>query len=260
MTLEVAFEVGRLYNPIAEIASVLTAPALSPFDMLINAPALRALYAFGPVTTLGTVIDQSGNANNISPTGGPVLDIAGDVGCMTFDGATQYLSRASNSLLAVTGTETEVAPGRRGLTVGGWFKSTGAITVLTGLISKWQTAGDLRSYALTVATTSQPRFFVSQTGANQAFATAPAISGGQWFFAAGRFVPSSTIDIFANGGKTVTSTAWTSINSAPATLNIARHDGGSYLGGDAAMCFVIAAAMPDDWMQRFYLSSKTLFP
>lgn len=260
MSPETAFEVGRLYAPIEKLASLVGVKSAASFELLVS--QLPGLAGYWPGITLdgSSILDVSGRGSTMLSVGTPQYDIFGNMCYSSFDGTTQYHTKATNSIVSITGTETYIAPARRGLTIGGWFYLNSLPSVAaSGLFSKWVSVGNERSYMLYLDASDLIRFAVSSDGTGvSSEASAGLFSAGQWLFIVGRFEPSVEVSIFVNGVKTAVSSSVTSIFISTAPLDIFRAREATSLSGRAALFFIAASAVSDETIDNLYNTSKTL--
>lgn len=215
----------------------------------LNLPQLRAFWPFSSVSGVGQLIDLSGQNRFLSPTGSPTYGVYGLQPYGILDGVTQYYSRPDEVGLDITGA----------LTVGGWFRATSASNY--ALITKYNTTGNQRSYLLGKSATSG-QFSISTDGITASTVTGGTWSNNVWYFVAGRFVPSTSVDVFLNADK------YSNIVGIPATifnstaeLNIGAYNTGATarLSGNAALCFLCAEAISDAQIKALYWLTKPLF-
>lgn len=145
-----------------------------------------------------------------------------------------------------------------GLTLGGWFYSDTPGTYC-GLMSKFVAAGNQRSYLLDTDTDA-PRFFVSTDGSTLKGAVSTVTHDhGVWFFAAGRWTPSTEVAVWCNTTKTVnTTTIPATVYNSTAVFKIGTYDS-YFLNGKASLCWLCAAALSDDIIMSIYESQRALF-
>lgn len=228
---------------------------------------LRGFWPMSSITETPTVIDLSGQGRALSRTNAlfnASAAVAKLVPYASFN-TDRYLSRADEAGFDIIGTEAYVTSAQRGLTVGAWVRPVTAGASDSGIISKYATSGDQRSYLLYRAnTTDLFRFIVSTDGINTVGqSTTVTWTSGSWYFVVGRFVPSTTIDIFVNGVKSSNATG------IPASIyaSTANFEIGSYGGGASAttwehqqtLCFLCAASLAEDAINALYHNSRVLF-
>jgi hypothetical protein len=145
--------------------------------------------------------------------------------------SSQYLNRADESLLDITGN----------LTIELWvnLESAPGADATFGLVSKWETTGDQRSYDLSYRDESGVKkiaFFLS-TGGTDATTTewrvTQTLNTATWYHLAVVYTASTgTAEMFLNGTSIGTNATFgTSIFNSNQTLEIGRRLGGSYYDG-----------------------------
>lgn len=240
----------------------------SAVSTLLALPALRAAWSMSSVghTFADIARDLSGGGNHL--TGHVNVDFGYDVliPYVEFDGAAAYLWRTDAGAIDwadIIGGESYVIPTQRGLTIGGWFyadaltaamvtmgKGTGGGAAVEQYMLFWR--GDLAN---------DPFLFRVSTGAALTSVTSSVITAtGGWYFVAGRFTPSTDVEIFVNG-------TWDAAGAAPALLTDlgnsftigASSAPGAYLNGRASLCFLCACAAPKVAISQFYHQTRVMF-
>jgi len=236
--------------------------------------ALTGLRGFWPMSAFasgGNCYDQSGNARTLTYNGDPYYGHgAANYGLapyIRFDGTGDYLMRADEAGLSITGTETYVKAGQRGLTLGGWFYPEDD-TVTASLISKWAPGANY-SYVLQAAgaVANDPAlFYISDDGTNTSNVSSVAnisFTADTWQFFAGRFNDADTgaeLAVWINDTITTAATARNSIADTAADFNISGHNSGtSLLTGRASLCFLCAAALDNATVWAIYQHTRALF-
>jgi hypothetical protein len=226
---------------------------------------LRGFWPMSAVRQAGNAYDLSGNVRTLTYNGNPVYDFDGLAPYIKFDGTGDFLSRLDEAGLSITGTETYIAAGHRGLTCGGWFRPTDT-TNNQGLIDKFYTAGQ-RGYSLFLAggVGGDPvQFYISDDGTNNSsVSSATGYSANEWQFMAGRFndsVAGAELAVWLNDEQTTAATARASIFDGTDDFAIGgKADGTSLFTGRASMCFLCAAALADATVWAIYQHTKALF-
>lgn len=251
MSSESAVEIGRLFLPIQAIANVLTA---AQKDLFVRLPGLLVYYPCGIRGGSGELVEHGGFGVDLLPTGISPTGYDGNAYVHLGDG-TNYLSRSG--LGEVTGLETWIAPGLRGLTLGGWFQADEVpVTANRGMVAKDGPIPE-RGYGLAWQTDGSVAAFVSGTGSNL-LAVADTVDYGVWHFIVCRFTPSTEIALFVNGVKsTNTSAIPASINVSTSNFELGRYqnDDARTFHGRARDVFVCAAALSDALIEEIRLSS-----
>jgi hypothetical protein len=266
MSRVIAEELDGLRNRIAALEP-LEQPlpsAVAPFLLL---PGLRGFWPMSAFDSSGNAQDQSGHAHHLTYNGNPVYVGVGLIPYIRLDGTGDYLSRADEADLDITGTEGYVSAISRGLTLGGWFQFVNAAGVGNDeLISKYNTTGDQRSYRLFRQSGggSPLAFSVSSDGTAATLVTA---TGGApsavdtWYFLAARLDPSTSMSVWVNGTRTDTVVGIpASIHSGSAQFYIGETQAPSNpLNGRASLCFLCAAALSDTTVASIFNATRALF-
>lgn len=232
--------------------------------MLQMFPGVVAIWPMSVVFGSGNVIDLSGSGTHLTNNNTVTFNAASDglVAYANFVAASsQYLSHTDGVPFDISGTEAFIG-NVKGLTVGGWYNFD-VITGTPGLMTKWNSTGNNRSYALTLSGASLPVFQVSNTGAavtNVATSTT-AVAASRWYFIAGTYVPSTSISVWVNGLETVNTTAITaSVFNGASIFSIGSFGNPTaHFDGKASLCFLCAAAVPDHFIETFYDFTRPLF-
>lgn len=230
--------------------------------------ALTGLRGFWPMSAFasgGNAFDQSGNARTLTYAGNPAYDFDGLAPYIRFDGTGDYLTRADEAGLDILGTETYVAAGHRGLTLGGWFRPEDD-TNAQGLLSKWGAVGNY-SYILWLngAAADDPiTFGISDDGTNTSAAVSTtATTMNEWQFVAGRFNDADTgaeLAVWLNDNMDTAATARNAIFNGNGPFNISGNNNGTSLyTGRASLCFLCAAALADATVWGIYQRTRALF-
>ena len=234
-------------------------------SMFQSLTSLRAFWPMGPSGATGAAIDLSGHARTAGYNGNPTYDFDGLAPYIRFDGTGDYLSVADAAGIDITGTETTIAAGHRGITLGGWFRPEDD-TTKQGLITKWSQAAGNYSYALWLrgdVANDPVRFEISDDGTNTDTVDSGATTDSEWQFMAGRFNDSDTgaeLAVWLDGTMTTAATARASIFSGNANLLIGGSDGPINLyTGRASMVFLCAAALADATVWALYQHTRALF-
>lgn len=226
--------------------------------------SLPGLVGFWPMSSsqrsTGNTYDLSGQNRTLSYNGNPTYNVDGLVPYISLDGTGDYLHRSDETDLDILGTETIYNSASRGLVMGGWFylNTVGSAGLLGG---KWTPGGNLRSYQLSFSNTGVVRGNISSNGTAVTTVNGSTVTAATWFFAAMRFVPSTSLDIMVNG---VISSNTTSIPAAIYNSTAALYiwaEGGLVTStpGRASMFFLSANTLSDSTMNAIYRLSLPLF-
>lgn len=218
---------------------------------VLGFPELRAFWPMSSVNESGNVLDLSGQGRTLTNNNAAPRAVHRDlIPYVSFNGTTQYLSRADEAGLDITGA----------LTVVGWFYHN---AVAAGaMISKYNTTGNQRGYSLGTITGGIPQLTVSSDGTATTVVNSgtDAVAAATWYFFAGRFTPSSELALFFNREKYVNTTSIpAAIYNSSAALMIGGINGGASLAGRTSIGLICAAALPDAQINYFFHMSRTLF-
>jgi hypothetical protein len=213
----------------------------------------------------GNAQDMSGHGHIVNYNGGPIYSYTGLAPYIAFDGDGDYLSRADEADLDITGTEAYVAAGKKGVTCGGWWYPQDAANTQS-IIAKW-TDWVNWSYLLFLdgAFAGDPvGFAMSDTGAALSIGySTTGYSINTWQFFAGRFndaAAGAEIAVWNNGEKTTTATARNSIFNSNSPLCIGSHTAAAApYTGYASLVFLCASALSDAAVFSIYQQTRALF-
>lgn len=226
-------------------------------SMNLGYPGLRAYWTMTSIDEDFRVTDISGQGRSLtreSIPGVPGVDTEGLATYLDFTRASShFIYRPTELGLDIT----------EDLTIGCWVyfdaESTG---VATGILSKWYTTGNVRSYVLYKDANNKLTFSISTDGIVETTIT----DGGanyitnQWFYIVGRFTPSTELALFVNGMWYLNTT------SIPATVhvglenfNAGRYNRANYLDGRISHAFLSAYSIPNRFICAMWAHSKALF-
>lgn len=232
-------------------ATVAWGKAVGMHQML---PGLRGFWPMSSSDETGAAFDLSGQGRTLAYNGNPLYSVENLHPGIALDGTGDYLSRADENGLDITGTDATIAAALRGLTLGGWF-TFDAFDNDAGLIQKLNNGAD--SYGLFESTTGTNHAYMQINGDSL---SSGALVTGQWYHIIMRFTPSTQYGIFVNG-TWVTSAAGVDASMSHATASDLYFGRWStnYFQGWMSLCFLCAAALPDRVIQALYQHSRTLF-
>ena len=168
---------------------------------------LRGCWPMSAFNASGDARDVSGNVQTLSESGDCLYGIDGLAPYVQFDGTADYLSRADESSLSITGTELYVAVAWRGLSMGCWVYPQ-EIGAEQAVIGKWnENTVDQRSYLIDLTATNFFRARISQNGTAATINTVTstvAVTADTWYFVSMAFDPSARLAINVNGTMTET--------------------------------------------------------
>jgi hypothetical protein len=125
----------------------------------------------------------------------------------------QHLTTPDTAALDITGALTLVA----------WVKSTGSYgPAARGILTKYETGTNQRSYALATNSSGQVFFIVSNNGIGALNATGSTAVGTNWRHVAGVYTPSTKLEAFLDGASNGSNTTsiYASIHSGSAPLAV----------------------------------------
>jgi hypothetical protein len=229
--------------------------------------AIPGLVGFWPMSS----VKLNGNARNLSGqdltltyNGNGTYNYYNNlVPYADLDGNGDFLTRPDEADLRILGTETIFAAAVRGLTLGGWFW-VNALPVTPGtnygLITKIGAPGQYSYGLYFVDSTSQARMLVSVDGTAVTLINTGNLTGGAWHFIVGRFIPSTSLSISADGVTTTNAVATpASIFNSTTALQIGQIFLATVLPGRASFCFLSANAINNTDILNLYNSTKTMF-
>lgn len=253
-----------------EIITELEASFLSRNDKIIrwgNAiasmqalPGLRGLWPMSAFSAVGDAFDQSGNGRTLTYNGNPVYNYDEFVPFIDLDGVGDFLSRADEAGLDITGTETYVAGAAQGLTMGCWSRIPSLPGANAGMMAKDDLAVN-RSYLFFMTPAGTILGQISTDGftiVNTPITT--AVSTNTWFHVVIRFVPSTTANIYLNGVRFSNAVGIpASIHSGSATFTVGSLAASLLINADFSLCFLCAAALSDIQIISLFEQQRTLF-
>ena len=249
-----AADMNSVQDEIAAVENFLLTPLT--IARFLGLPGLRGFWPMSSVDNAGAVYDLSGQGRTLTNTG-PATFGATTPGLPygIFNGTTQYLSRADEAGLDITGA----------LTMGGWFYATAftPATIHIGM-GKYSTAAGNFSYRLTFQTaTSTTAAQISGDGTDEIAVTSSlAAVINSWHFLTLRYTPSTELAIWVNDTKTVNTTSIpAALFNGNAAFQINGRAGGTnnLFAGRAALGFLCAAALADAQITDLYNSTRGLF-
>ncbi len=241
-----------------------SSPLISAIAMFQQIPGLVGFWPMSGVQrSTGDARDFGGGGLELSYNGNPVYNIFDDlVPYIDFDGTGDFLERADETDLDILGTETIYASAVRGLTVGGWIRAD----VLSGnqwLIAKDNASASHRPYTLILraGNPNSPTFRVGSGAATSTLDSSVDVTVGAWFFAVGRFIPSTSVDVYVNNTKTTNTTSIiASIANTADSLTFGATEAGSLpFNGQESFCFLSANALSDTLISALFQQSRGLF-
>jgi hypothetical protein len=240
------------------------AERLAVLGILAQFGTLPGLCGFWPMAGMaissGNAADTSGNGKALAYHGNPRYVSNNLVNYIALDGVGDYLSRADEADLDITGTETLFTPAFRGLTMGGWIYHNNAVGSVEVIMSKYGAAGQ-RSYELRRAASGASTFVISDDGTTTFTATGDALTQNAWKCVIGRFDPSTSVDIWVNGVKASNTTSIpASIHAGTADFMIGNDTAGSGIAtAYVALPFLTATCLTDAMIDDIFQNTRYLF-
>lgn len=245
-------------------------PRYEPNAAMVHAASVKqqqvGLRAYWPcsgqvVTHQGEwVTDMGGGAFHWPAYNSPTFASQGLFPYVGFASASsQYLSYADNPQFDILGTEANVRAGFNGLTISFWvyFATIGGIANI-GLISKWTSAGNQRSYRIIRLPANNIQFDITTDGSTVVSVTSTGtVAVDTWYHIWAKFVPSTTMTIaIDNSPTTLAAGVPASIFHSTATTSAARTDGAGYLNGRLSQISICAAAQNDVTLMTEYEQTR----
>jgi len=233
----------------------------------LRLPGLRGFWPMSSVdyTAASRAIDLSDQGNHLTDNNTVEFGYDGLAPYVHFTAANnEYLSRADGGVgnwADIVGTEAYIENAYRGLTIGGWFYFE-TIAVATDTMAKWGAVGADRSYLIQQRNTNDIRFAVASAGpVNHIIDSSNTISQNRWHFIVGRYVPSTSVDIFLDDVKTsLLAGVPAAIQDGAALFGIgsgARLT--SYVDGRASMCFLCATWLSDTALTSLFERTREMY-
>jgi hypothetical protein len=246
--------IDRLERGFDKLKAVEASPTLGElYGMFLGVLRLRAYYPYSSYDNARSAFDLSGQGRTLSSVGNVPTDVYNNIiPYASFDGSTQYYTRATEAGLVITSF----------LTVGGWFWAD-TLAANMALISKQGSAGNLGWILFAETGSNAVQAEVSSDGTATTVVQTPASSfaTGAWNFAVLRYIPSTELAIFLNGTWTRNTTSIpASIFGSTAAFNVGGvNNGSALLDGRAALNFLGAAGSSDTLISYLYNRSAWAF-
>lgn len=233
-------------------------------------PGIRGLWTMADFDTAGNAEDLTSHGLTLTRNGNPLFHHERLIPYLAFDGVGDYLSRADEAATSITASEAYISPNSRGLTCGGWFR-TSDDTARQDLIDKLSAAAGNFSwyFAFMGNVAGDPiRFFISDDGTNSdEVDSSNSVTVDPlrrpWQFAVGRYDDNEggeELAVFLNGVKTTAATARASIFDGNAAFSLAGTGAGAnLLTGDMSITFLCATALEDDVIGALFQQSRALY-
>jgi hypothetical protein len=218
-------------------------------------PGMRGFWPLSSMDANNGPQDVSGQARHLTNNGAATLGTEDDlVPVVTLNGSTQYLSRASESGLTITGALTALA----------WVKFNALGTA--GVTNRPVMGKSPSTYAwwfgVDANVSGAMTFQVSSNGTALIGVTTPSgvIELGKWYFLAMRYTPSTEIKGWVmEAPYALTSGVPASMANNAGAVEIGRFVSGQYLNGSVALPWLGAMAVPDKAIERVLDAGRGLF-
>lgn len=206
----------------------------------------------------GYVYDLSWQSRTLTYNGNPTYGIENDVvPYINLDGVGDYLSRATENALDITGNETQVESNARGYFFTCWFNPT----VAAGeLLSKGNGIANQSAYEVNLTGISVISR-ISKGGSFTILTYPITIQTGTWYFCASQFKPSTFVRTWVNGDYTEETVGIAaSIATSPFDFLIGERSTFSNLfNGKLALCALSFNDVPEDYVLYLYKLTKEMF-
>lgn len=209
------------------------------------------------------VRDVSGAAYHLTRNGNPRLTGDDLRFFIDLDGTGDYLDRVAGaaSWASILGTDAHIGATLRGLTMGCWVKFDATPVADDYIMAKMTAAAENYSYWLVGHNTGVLRGGVSVDGTAQATQTHSTTIDTDWHFAAMRFVPSTTVDIWWDDEMESNAAAIpASIFDGTADFTIGSRDAGdSEMAGRVSLAWLCQCALPDAVLFSLWHQQRAMF-
>jgi len=257
--------IRRFYQLEREVGKIKIQERLRPETMGlssgIGATGLRGLWPMSSVDSGGNAMDISGHNHTLTYNGDPVFGYDSTSPHVKLDGVGDYLSRADEADLDITGTESYIDSTVRGLTVWSWVYFDNVPAADEGIITKWDT-GAQRSYQIFRDATGDLNFHISSDGTivfNVQIATSLA-AVDTWYFVAGRFTPANELKCWVNTETNTNVTAIpAAIYSSTADLHVGAINGASLMTGRIGYSGLCASLLSDKSVGTIFEMTRGIY-
>lgn len=231
-------------------------------SMANNLPGKRGIWTMAGFDNAGNATDTSGLAHHMQYNGNPTYNYDGLIPYIDLDGTGDFLSVADHADYDIIGTESYVAPGVRGLTLGGWFWADSVATP-RGLFTKGTSVAATSSYELWLENAGTPDL-VLRVSTGAAYITvilADVFVANEWAFCVGRYDPSAELKVWHNEEiDTQLVAVPASINNSAQALVIGAFAASVLpLDGRASHAWICAEMLSDDTISALYQQSRAAY-
>lgn len=240
-----------------QLADIQTLEATRGYtDAISSYLMLPELVAFWPLSSVdyssGNALDISGQGRTLTNNSALAYGVDGIIPYSQHDGSADYLSRSDEADLDITDH----------LTLGCWVYPEATPGTTAGIIGKYDTTGNQKSYAIRLGAGGNFSFTISSDGSTDTAATdANGYSLNTWQFIVGRYQPSIRVKLYVNNTSAENTTSIpSSIFNSTATFEVGAYRGGSQIiTGRVAFPFICAAALSDTIVLRLFHVTRPLF-
>lgn len=212
-------------------------------------PGLRGFWPMSSVDENGDVYDLAMQGRTLTNTNTVTFSNTNFLPFAEFNASTNYLTRADEAGLDITGN----------LTFGCWarFNATGSFEAL---FNKYLSTGNQRSYTIFKNSSDLAVCSISVDGtAVTTLTSTSTFAQDTWGFIVGKFTVLTSLDVWLNDEKSTNTTSIpASIFNSTAPFRIGESSGG-YTNGDVALAFLCAYALPDNMITNLYQLTRILF-
>lgn len=218
-------------------------------------PGMRGFWPLSSVDASNNPQDVSGQARHLTNNATATLSVEDDlIPAVNLNGSTQYLSRASESGLTITGALTAMA----------WvkFNALGTPGVTNRPVMGKSPSTYSWWFGVAADVSGGMTFQISNTGTAVIALSTPSgvIELGKWYFLAMRYTPSAELKGWVMDTEyTLTSGIPASIASNTGALEIGRVLGNQYLNGAVCLPWLGGVNVPDKAIARIIDAGRGLF-
>jgi hypothetical protein len=227
---------------------------------MLALPGLRGFWPMSAFDGGGGANDYSGQARTLTYNGNPTYNYSGLAPYIDLDGTGDYLSRVDEVGTSIVGTETYVAAGIRGLTIGGWF-NLDSVALGPALIGKWGVTAASGAYMIFLVANNTLQFLI-EDAAGATDGVNATVQTSLWYHIVGRYIPSLQIDIWVDGIATINAVGIPAAlrdNAIDFRIGAYGAPVGNYMDGRASMCFLCTTALSDAHIMALYHKTKALY-
>ena len=234
---------------------------------VLNLPGLRMAHTMGDIDAGPSIYNVGGQARGYTSNDDPTFGYAGLVPYCALDGTGDYLSRADEAPLDITGGETYVVAAQRGLSMGIWVYPT-VVDATQDIIGKWNTNGvDERSYLIRLRNTNVFQGNISSAGTAATVTSVNStvtVTADAWYFVELTYSPSGQSNLLTiNVNGTVDSVAANraSLHSGAANFIVGASDNGAsnLLTGRVSLDWLCAMYHADYLTQAMYHHTRAMY-